>query len=69
MKYHVIVVPVKAELEERTGGGGTFFAEEVDVDGAMGCFEDDSAGGGGFGAVNLAHLLFGMITDEERSEK
>jgi len=40
MPYHVGEVAVEAELEECAAGGGAFFAEELDVDGAVGGFED-----------------------------
>mmetsp|Transcript_7839 Transcript_7839/g.16862 ORF Transcript_7839/g.16862 Transcript_7839/m.16862 type:complete len:289 (+) Transcript_7839:1025-1891(+) len=40
MPYHVGEVAIEAELEECAAGGGAFFAEELDVDGAVGGFEN-----------------------------
>lgn len=55
MEYHVVVIAIDAELEEGAGGGGAFFAKEININGSVRCVEDYTACVGGLGAVDLAH--------------
>lgn len=60
-------------MEKGTSGSGAFFAKKVDVNGTVGCFEDDTACDGWFGAVDLGHdvreYYEGVECDRERLKR
>ena len=55
MEYRIVVVSIETELQKISGGEGSLFRKEFELNIAGGCLEEDFSSRLGFEVVNGAH--------------